>query len=244
MRGALAAALVACAAAALASPGDEVPIAPFSAAGPGKELPPGWEKAELPYGHRSEFRIVEDGGSRVLQVRARDSFGSVAFRLAADARKTPILQWRWKVDRVVEKADIGTKAGEDFAARVYVAFDLPESELSAHDRTKLAIARFVEGFVPAAAICYVWDNRHPVGTSMWSPYFGRVRTVVIESGSGRAGQWVPEQRDVEEDFIAAFGERWRGRVPGISGVVAGNDTDQTGEAVTAWFGDFHLGPRR
>jgi len=244
MRGALAAALFAFASAAAASPDADVPIAKFSTAALGEEIPQGWEKAELPYGNRSEFRVVADGKSRVLQVRAQDSFGSLAFRLSAEAQKTPILEWRWKVDRVVEKADIETRPGEDFAARVYVAFDYPESELSMGDRAKLTIARAVEGFVPAAAICYVWDNKHPVGTSMWSPYFGRVRTVVVESGNERAGQWVAEKRDVEEDFIAAFGEQWRGKVPAISGVVVGNDTDQTGETVTASFGDFHLGPRK
>jgi hypothetical protein len=29
----------------------------------------------------------------------------------------------------------------------------------------------------------------------------------------------------------------------VTGIAAGNDTDQTGEAVTAWFGDFTLGAR-
>ena len=32
-------------------------------------------------------------------------------------------------------------------------------------------------------------------------------------------------------------------MPPIAGITAGNDTDQTGEAVTAWFGDFRLEPR-
>jgi len=236
--------LLALASMAFASSGDEVPIARFSTAAPGEELPQGWEKVELPYGNKSEFRIVEEGKSRVLQVRAQGSFGSVAYRLSAPVEKAPVLEWRWKVDRVVDKADIETKEGEDFAARVYVAFDYPEDELSTGERAKLKIARAVQGFVPAAAICYVWDNKHPVGTSIWSPYFGHVRTMVVESGAERAGQWVAEKRDVEADFIAAFGEQWRGKVPDISGVVVGNDTDQTGETVTAAFGDFRLAARK
>jgi hypothetical protein len=219
-------------------------IPKFSTAAPGSDIPEGWEKAELPYGNKSEFRIVEDDGKRVLQVRAEGSFGSLASRLSGDAQQTPLLQWRWKVDRVVEKAEIDTKSGEDFAARVYVAFDIPEDELSKGDRAKLKIARAVQGFVPAAAICYVWDNKHPVGTSMWSPYFGTVRTIVVESGSERAGQWVAEKRDIEADFLAAFGDKWKGKIPAITGVVVGNDTDQTGETVTASFGDIQLGPRK
>jgi hypothetical protein len=85
----------------------------------------------------------------------------------------------------------------------------------------------------------VWDNRHPVGTSAWSPYTDRVRTVVLESGASRAGRWVDEKRDLEADFHAAFGAGLP--MPPVMGIAAGNDTDQTGETVTAWFGDFHLG---
>jgi hypothetical protein len=244
LKGAIAATFFALATAPHAAPGDEAPIAKFSTAAPGEAIPQGWEKAELPYGNKSDFRIVEDGGQRVLVVHAEGSFGSLAHRLSADAQKTPILEWRWKVDRVVEKAQIETKQGEDFAARVYVAFDIPATELSKGDRAKLKIARAMEGFVPAAAICYVWDNKHPVGTSMWSPYFGHVRTIVVESGGERAGQWVMEKRDIEADFLAAFGEKWKGKIPEVTGVVVGNDTDQTGETVTASFGDLRLEARK
>jgi len=222
----------------------EATIPPFSKAAVGDEIPAGWEKAELPYGNKSEFRIVEDGGKNVLQVRADGSFGSLAHRLDLDVTRTPILKWRWKVDRVVEGAQIDTKSGEDFAARVYVAFDIPDEELSKGDRAKLTIARAVQSFVPAAAICYVWDNKHPVGSSMWSPYFGHVRTIVVQTGSAHAGQWVDQKRDVEADFIAAFGDKWKGRIPRVTGVVAGNDTDQTNETVTASFGDIQLVPRK
>jgi hypothetical protein len=33
-------------------------------------------------------------------------------------------------------------------------------------------------------------------------------------------------------------------VPRVTGIAVGNDTDQTGETVTAWFGDFRLEARR
>jgi hypothetical protein len=244
MRRAIASALVVLASLVHAAAEENASISKFSTAQPGKDIPGGWEKAELPYGNKSEFQIVEDGGKNVMQVRAESSFGSLAHRLSADAQKTPILEWQWKVDRVVENAKIDTKAGEDFAARVYVAFDFPEDELSKGDRAKLQIARAVQGFVPAAAICYVWDNKHPVGTSMWSPYFDHVRTIVVQSGGEHAGQWVAEKRDIEADFLAAFGDKWKGKIPEITGVVVGNDTDQTHETVTASFGDLHLEPRK
>ena len=67
--------------------------------------------------------------------------------------------------------------------------------------------------------------------------------IVVESGGARAGQWVAESRDVGADFLAAFGHRTR-NVPAITGVALSADTDQTGETVTAWFGDVALGTTR
>jgi hypothetical protein len=155
----------------------------------------------------------------------------------------PVLKWRWKIDRVVEKADLAVKSGDDFAARVYVFFAVPVEELPWGERTTLKIARLIHGEdVPSAGICYVWDNRHAIGTSLWNPYWHRIRTVVLESGNGRAGQWTDERRDLEADFVAAFGKR--GPIPAVTGIAVGNDTDQTGEAVTAWFGDLRLEERR
>jgi hypothetical protein len=63
---------------------------------------------------------------------------------------------------------------------------------------------------------------------------------VLESGAEHAGQWRDERRDVAADYRAAFGAQ--GKLPPVSGVAAGNDTDQTRERVDAWFGDFSLGP--
>jgi hypothetical protein len=237
-----AAAILALAGTAFAT-GDVV-IPRFSALAPGTNLPPGWRVVELPYGKASELSLVRDGATTVLRVRADNSFGSAAYHFSADPARTPMLSWRWKVDRVVEGARMEQRDGEDFAARVYVSFDYPIEKLSFVSRVKLRLARAVYGDVPAAAICYVWDNRHPPGASAWSAHFDHVRIVVVESGARRAGEWIEERRDVDADFRAAFGDRWLRPTPRIVAVVAGNDTDQTHERATAWFGDFRLEERR
>ncbi len=145
-----------------------------------------------------------------------------------------VLQWRWKVSRVLETADMQDKAADDHAARVYVFFDVPLNSLSFLERNKIKLARLLAGpDVPTAALCYVWDNRHRVGYSAWSPYTQRVRKVVLQSGAAHAGQWMSEARDVAADFRAAFGFD----APAITGVAVGNDTDNTAESVSAWFGD-------
>jgi len=217
---------------------------PFSGAPPGAVLPAGWRVLVLPRQKGPEFSIVRDEGQSVLRVFSAAAVGSVAVDLLAQTATAPILTWRWKIDHVIGKARLGTKEGDDFAARVYVSFDVPLDQLSFGERTKLRIARLVFGpDLPTAAICYVWDNTHAIGTSVWNPYSDRLRMVVLQSGGARAGQWVTEARDVEADFRAAFGSRHPGPVPRITGIAAAADTDQTLETVTAWFGDFVFGPR-
>ncbi|HEY9447967.1 MAG TPA: DUF3047 domain-containing protein, partial [Burkholderiales bacterium] len=93
--------------------------------------------------------------------------------------------------------------------------------------------------VPAAALCYVWDSRLPVGTILTSPYTSRVRIVVAESGTARVNTWTSVERDVEKDFRRAFGEE----PPAISGVALATDTDNTREDATAWYGDIVLKKR-
>ena len=231
--------LTAVAAAALASAPPD--IAPFSGAAPGGTLPPGWELLVLPGIRAPEVSLVADGGATALRITSADAAGSVAHRLAADAQRTPMLAWRWKVDRVLDGADLRRKDGDDYAARLYVSFDVPEASLSLAERARRLVAKLAYGTdLPTAALCYVWDNRHPVGTTAWNAYSSRVRMVVVRSGAGEAGSWVAEARDVAEDFRAAFGAA----APAITGVAVSADTDQTHEKVTAWFGDLRLEPRR
>jgi hypothetical protein len=192
---------------------------------------------------RAEPVLVDDGGVTVLELRAAAAAGSAVHRLDADPAVASRLAWRWKVDRVVRGADLARKQGDDYAARVYVTFDLPLAELPFITRTRIALARLLFGAeLPSAALCYVWDNRHAIGTTAWNPYSDRVRMVVLRNGEANVGEWVLEARDVAEDFRAAFGPR--AALPRLTGVAVSVDTDQTGETATAWFGDLALGPRR
>ena len=218
-------------------------IAPFSGAGPGTDLPAGWRPLTIAKIPPPELRLVQDEGATVLRSRAAAAAGTVAHALDASPAERPILAWRWKVDRVVAAANLAEKSGDDFAARVYVFFDLPVASLPFAARAQAYLARTLWGEkLPTAVVCYVWDNRHPAGTSAWNPYTDRVRTVVLRSGA--PGAWAGETRDLEADFRAAFGSQWNGPVPRVTGIAIGNDTDQTGETATAWFGDFRLEARR
>lgn len=204
----------------------------------GEDLPAGWTHQRLPKVERANtYAVVEDAGRRVLRVRSAASASSLVCRLDADPARTPWLQWPWKVARALSGSDLRTKGGDDYAARLYVFFDLPLDRLSFGDRLALQTARALSGAdIPAAALCYVWGQAQPVGHAAWNPYTDRVRMVVVDSGDAQANTWRSHARDLRRDWAEAFG----GPAPRVSGLGLGADTDNTGDKAEAWFGDLRL----
>lgn len=129
--------------------------------------------------------------------------------------ETPMLHWSWKVDNVLAGVDECTRAGDDYAARVYVIF----SGGLAFWRTR--------------AINYVWSSNQPVGGSWVNAFTDNVRMVAVQSGPERAGQWTNEQRNIRADYQYLFGEKPRT----IDAVAIMTDTDNSGKSATAWYGD-------
>ena len=209
-------------------------ITRFSTSLPGRALPNGWLHQQLPgVEQANRFDLVSENGHGVLRVQSDHSASTLAFAVHADIAETPLLSWRWKVSRSVDGSNFRDKSGDDYAARVYVLFDLPLDRLSLGDRMKISAARMLQGVdIPAAALCYVWGKQQMPGESGWNPYTDRVRMIVVDSGNEKAGQWQDVSRDVAADFKAAFGEP----VPQIAGIALSADTDNTGEAVETHFG--------
>ena len=207
----------------------------FSKLSPAQAMPKDFRMVAYPNIKPNQFALVADEGQTVLKVDSSNSAGSMAVPVALlGAQTSSTLQWRWKVDRMLEKADMDEKLADDHSARLYVFFDVPLESLSLADRTKIKLARSISGVdVPTAALCYVWDNKHRVGYTAWSPFTRLLRKVVLQSGPGAIGQWRLESRDVAADFKEAFGFD----APAITGISVGNDTDNTEDRVTTWFGD-------
>lgn len=188
----------------------------------------------------TRYRLATIEGVGAVDADAERSMALLARPIAIDLSATPILCWRWRIEAPVAAADMRRKSGDDYAARVYVAFDMPSSALSAGTRLKLAMARRLFGAaVPDAALTYVWDNRNPVGTRRKSSYTDRAQLVVAETGAGRAGEWVEERADIGADFARAFAG-----LPGRPAQLAiASDTDNTKSKARAAFADLHFVPR-
>ena len=176
-------------------------------------------------------------GVHAVEAHAVASMALLARPVAIDLAATPILCWRWRIDAPLQGADMTRKAGDDYAARVYLSFEVAPERLGVTTRMALGLARGIYGAqLPDAAINYIWDNRHAVGTWQANTYTDRARMLVLRSGSAFAGRWVDERRDVGADFLAAFGH-----APlRLTGVAIAADTDQTGEEARAGFADLRF----
>jgi len=185
----------------------------------------------------TSYRSATVAGVGAIEARAKASMALLARPLRVGLAQTPILCWRWLVDAPVARADMRTKSGDDYAARIYVSFDIPNDRLSAGTKMKLSLGRSMfGGNLPDAALNYVWDNKHPTGTRAKSAYTDRAELIVAETGATRAGKWVSERADVAADFARAFGG-----VPGTPTQIAlASDTDNTGGSARAAFADLHF----
>lgn len=223
----------------LAAPATAPQPAAFSRMAPGAPVA-GWQmlKPARPV-NETRYSLVDDGGKVVLKAEADSAMSALVHPVRIDIRRYPLLRWRWKVAAPLKSADMKTKAGDDYAARVYVMFDYPVEKLSFATRMKLRLAEALYGEgIPTAALNYIWDNRHPVGTIQASTYSDRSRMIVMRSGGAQAGLWLTETRDLAADFRAAFGEE----PPDAVAVAIATDTDNTGESATAWYGDIEFLP--
>lgn len=201
-------------------------------------VPAPWASVQLnPKIPATQYRLEVWDGVPAIRADAAASMALMARPVTVDLQVTPVLCWRWRITGVVQSADLATKKGDDYAARVYVAFSLPASALGFGTRAKLGVARAVYGDqVPDAAVNYVWDNRHPVGTRAPNAYTDRAQMVVQRSGNQQAGQWVNERANVLADVRQGFGStEARATLLAVA-----SDTDNTGETAQAGFADLHF----
>src|SRR5688572_23581169 len=102
-----------------------IDVGRFSAPADPAALPTGWEPLafkKIPRATR--YTVVRDGDGWVLKAESDASASGLYRPLDVDPRAYPRLTWRWKVANVLEKGDARKKEGDDYPARIYVAFQI------------------------------------------------------------------------------------------------------------------------
>lgn len=199
-----------------------------------ESLPKGWVTAKKIKNHTRYDWSPEDHSIHALSSAAAS--GRI-YRFDNDAAKLPTLRWRWRVAHSIAKGDEKTKAGDDYAARIYVIFRYDPSKVGAGTRIKYRLAKTLYGeYPPHAGINYIWANRLPKGESTPNVYTDRVMMVAVRSGDAEAGKWISEERNILEDYRRLFKED----PPPLAGIAIMTDTDNTSSQAEAWYADIEL----
>ena len=210
-------------------------VGKFSIAPLGDTLPDGWKPLtfqKIP--KHTLYSVVRDEHRNVVKAVSKASSSGMTREIRIDPKAYPIIQWEWNVTNVLEKGDVSRKEGDDYPARIYITFEYDSGRVGFFEKAKFEAIRFFYGqYPPIGAINYIWESKAPVGTMVPNPFTDRVKMIVVGSGAENLNTWVGQQRNIYEDYKQAFGEE----PPMISGVAIMTDTDNTGEAATAYYGD-------
>lgn len=220
---------------------DAFVVGHFSDVSPGEAIPAHWERLTFSsVKKQTRYRMVRHQGAVVVAAQSQGAASGLIRYLNFDVEQYPWLTWRWHIEHVLEKGDLRTKRGDDYAARVYVAFEFEPERASWWQRTAHAIAcRSAGRALPGTILTYIWANRAPEGMVVDSAYADQAKMVVLQSGNVKAGQWIVERRNIAEDYQHVFGRQ----PPPAMGIAIMTDTDDTGESTSAQYGDIILLPK-
>jgi hypothetical protein len=198
---------------------------------------PAWRAVTIPGVERSTaYDVRNDAAGTFLRAESHCAASGMAVALSdVDLAATPVLRWRWRIEKGLAIADERTREGDDFAARVIVMFEFDPAQATWSERGLHALAETWRGeTLPGRSLAYVWTSEQPLGRAWRNPY--RAPTFLISRGRGRSSDWRSEHANVVEDYR----RHWGAEPPAVAGIGVLTDADNTcGEAI-ADYADFRF----
>jgi hypothetical protein len=174
----------------------------------------GWK--EKKFSGNTRYQLVQQGDRIVLQAEADASASGLFKETTVDLTTHPYLNWEWKIDKPHSPLAERTKAGDDYAARIYVV---------------------VKGglmFWKTRAINYVWASKEEKGSVWPNAFVGKnAMLLAVRSATDKPGVWYQEKRNIYEDLKEIFGEE----IKTIHAVAIMTDSDNSKDSVAASYGD-------
>jgi hypothetical protein len=176
-----------------------------------------WQNKE--FKGQTRYQLINLDGATVLKAESSGSASGLFKAQRIDLRKTPILNWRWRIENRLGHINEQTKSGDDYAARVYVVV----SGGLAFWRTR--------------ALNYVWASTSAKGTIWPNAFAGKhAMMIALRSSSDQLGTWYSEKRNILNDLKQQFGED----IDYIDAVAIMTDTDNAEGHATAYYGDIYF----
>jgi len=176
-----------------------------------------WKSKE--FKGQTHYQLTDLNGTKVLKAESANSASGLFKEQRIDLQKTPVMNWRWRIENRLGNINEQAKSGDDYAARVYVVI----SGGLTFWRTK--------------AINYVWASTSPKG-KIWPNAFAgdHAMMIALRSSSDQTGTLYAEKRNILVDLKQQFGEDVRY----IDAVAIMTDTDNAHGKVTAYYGDIYF----
>ena len=177
----------------------------------------GWKKKI--FSGETTYDLVLLGNETVLKAYSQNSASGLVKNITVDLRKYPYLNWRWRIENRLDKADEKQKSGDDYTARLYVI-----------DSGGLF-------FWATKVLSYVWSDNSEKGASWPNPYVkNNVQMFAIRSAEDNISTWYSEKHNVHEDFKRLFGKD----VHYIDAVALMTDSDNSDGHAEAYYGDIYF----
>lgn len=174
----------------------------------------GWEQKTAE--GETQYQLETMGNSIVLKANSQASASGMFKEQLIDLEKTPFINWSWRIENRLEGLIEQSKAGDDYAARLYVV-------------VKGGLA-----FWQTKAINYVWASNTAKETIWPNAYAGeQLMMLALRGPEAALSVWHAEKRNVRVDLQKLFGEDIRF----IDAVALMTDTDNSHGQASAFYGD-------
>jgi hypothetical protein len=197
-----------------------------------------WTHKTLPGKRPTRYQVTEVEGRTVVRADADAAVSLFRRAVRIEANQLGSIEFAWRVQSLLEKADLTQRGVEDAPVRLLLAFDGDRSKFSSKNRMLSDLSASITGEpLPYATLMYVWDNQAQVGTVIPAGSgTDRIRKLVLDSGPALAKTWRTHRRDIAADYRHVFGEE-----PGaLVAVALMTDSDNTRSRAQAWYGQVRI----
>jgi len=167
------------------------------------EFPSGWKTYPFQMGKAKKvYKVAMEGSDRSIAARDDQDISMPIFKdFSWPLESYPVLKWRWRAKELPQGAREDSRATNDSACGVYVAF----------------------GKTSGVALKYVWSSTLPVG-HVWEKDPGKFYVIVLASGTKALNSWQHEKVNVVDDYKKHFGKYPKKDPSGIGIMTDGNAT--------------------
>ena len=138
----------------------------------------------------TNYSIVDMDNIATLKAESHASASGIAKEKKIDLKKTPYINWSWRIDNKLPELNETTKKGDDYSARLYIVKD--------------------GGWTPwnTLALNYVWSSNQDIGRK-WDNAFvsDNAKMIAVQGKDSNLSTWYTEKRDVYADMSAQFGDK-------------------------------------